>query len=240
MVAQLPQYSHLLDQTVEFARKQDGGLSTSQRLDRAVEYLAVQFGTEIYKLAGGISTEADVTYSFDVQATIDAALRILALYQERGVPKSAVRIKISATWEGIQAARILENDHGVSVLITIVFGMAQAIAAAEAGVTCIAPYVGRIGDWFKANGGQAQNVDVDMGVERVRDMQNYIRKYGYRTQVMAASFRNPTQAMALAGVDLLTIAPNILVQLEELSQDVEPKLTVQSGTCGPRCWSASL
>lgn len=233
LVAQLPQYSHILDQTVEFARKQDASLSTSQRLDRAVEYLAVEFGTEIYKLTGGISTEADVTFSFDVQATIDAALRIIALYAERGVPKSAVRIKISATWEGIQAARILENEHGIGVLITIVFGMTQAITAAEAGVTCIAPYVGRIGDWFKVNGGQASKSGADMGVARVQDMQDYIRKYGYKTKVMAASFRNPGQAIALAGVDLLTIAPSILIQLEEQTEDVIPQLTAKTGKLKP-------
>lgn len=227
--AQLPQYSNILDETVKFARHLDGTLTNSQRLDRAVEYLAVEFGSKIYELTGGISTEADVTYSFNVQATIDAALRILKLYEERNVPKSAVRIKISATWEGIQAARILEHKHGVSVLITIVFGLSQAIAAAEAGVTCIAPYVGRIGDWYRANGGFLQPKGLDVGVSRVKDMQNYIRKHGYRTKVMAASFRNPEQAVALAGVDFLTIAPSILLRLEEMSSDVEPQLTIESG-----------
>ena len=242
-VAQLPQYEQILNETAQFAQNLQGDLSTADRLDRAVEYLAVQFGTEIYELTGGVSTEADVTYSFHVQATVDAALRILKLYEKRNVPKSAVRIKISATWEGIQAARILEQEHGVSVLITIVFGMSQAIAAAEAGVTCIAPYVGRIGDWYKANGATSQVKVADMGVARVRDMQNYMRKYGYRTKIMAASFRNPEQAIGLAGVDLLTIAPSILMKLEEMSLAVEPQLTAESGRlfCHSRnamltCW----
>jgi transaldolase len=139
-----------------------------------------------------------------------------------------VRIKISATWEGVQAGRILERDHAVSVLITIVFGMVQAVTAAEAGVTCIAPYVGRIGDWFKVNGNAAEK-EIDMGVERVSDMQNYLRNHGYATKVMAASFRSPEQALALAGVDNLTIAPSILTRLLQRKEHVEPKLTRESG-----------
>ena len=228
-VAQLPQYRAILDETISFTKSLDGSLTTPERLDRAVEYLAVAFGTKIYDLTGGISTEADVTHSFDTEATVEAALRILKLYEQRNVPRTAVRIKISATWEGIQAARILERTHGVSVLITIVFGMSQAIAAAEAGVTCIAPYVGRIGDYFRANPDAPQIKGQDMGVSRVKDMQDYLRKYGYKTKIMAASFRNPEQAIALAGVDLLTIAPSILLKLEEMSGHVKAQLTEESG-----------
>lgn len=224
--AQLPRYADILKETVSYAHGLDACLSDSQRLDRAVEYLSVQFGVQIYNLTGGISTEADVTYSFSVSDTVEAALRIIDLYREKGVPKEAVRIKISATWEGIQAGRTLERKYGISVLITIVFGLSQAIAAAEAGVTCIAPYVGRIGDWYKANGYAGKE---DMGVERVGEMQDYLRKYGYKTKVMGASFRNTAQVTALAGLNYLTIAPGLLKKLEESSEEVEAKLTTETG-----------
>ncbi len=164
-------------------------------------------------------------HSFNTQETVTAALRVVDLYAAQGVPKHAVRIKVSATWEGIKAASILTHEHGISVLITIVFGMTQAIAAAEAGVACIAPYVGRISDWHKAHG----VTDRDQGVETVTDIQNYLRKYGYATQVMGASFRNTEQVKRLAGVDLLTIGPSILELLENEDGTVQPSLTVASG-----------
>jgi transaldolase len=185
----------------------------------------VQFGTEIYKLTGRVSIEVDVIHSFNTDATITAALRVISLYAAQGVPKEKVRIKISATWEGIKAASILTKEHGISVLITIVFGMVQAITAAEAGVARIAPYVGRISDWHTVQ----EITDGDKGVERVRDMQNYLRKYGYKTQVMGASFRNTEQVKQLAGTDLLTISPVVLEQLEKEAGDFGPSLTCESG-----------
>lgn len=191
----------------------------------------MQFGVEIYKLTGGISTEADVSYSFDTAATVAAGLRIIDLYREHGVPKEAVRIKISATWEGIQASRILENEHGVSTLVTIVFGLSQAIAAAEAGATCIAPYVGRIGDWYKARGNKPGR---DMGIQKTKEMQNYLRKYGFKTKVMGASFRSTDQVIALAGVDYLTISPAILRGLENREEKIQPQLTEKTGKCNRR------
>jgi transaldolase len=227
--AQLPKYAGIVQRSVAYAQSLDESLSKSQRLNRAAEYLAVEFGVEIYKLTGGISTEADVAISFDVSATIDAALRIIELYRQHGIPKGAVRIKISATWEGIQAARVLEKEHGISVLITVVFGITQAIAAAEVGVGCIAPYVGRIGDWHKANDPASQASGLDMGVEKVKEMQNYLRKYGFKTKVMGASFRNTEQVISLAGIDYLTIAPAILKQLEEKIEDVPAQVTAETG-----------
>lgn len=227
--AKRPEYLHLINYTLEYTRQLDDSLSTAEKLDRAVEHLSVQFGTEIYKITGGISTEVDVTHSFNVSETVAAALRIIELYKQNEVPKAVVRIKISATWEGIQAARILENEHGVSVLITVVFGLQQAIAAAEVGVTCIAPYVGRIGDWYKANGGADAKSNDDMGLERVKEMQNYIRKYGYQTKVMAASFRTVEQVIGLAGTDYLTISPIILDELKQRTGTVKAKLTAESG-----------
>lgn len=234
LAAQQPAYAELVNSTIQYARNLPTDIVSAEdaRVERAVEYLAVLFGTEIYHLTGRVSTEVDVRHSFNTSETIKAALRIIELYKAQGVPKEAVRIKISATWEGIQAGRILEREHGVSVLITIVFGMVQAITAAEAGVTCIAPYVGRIGDWFRAH--QTSPSDStesaeDMGVTQVRQMQNYLRKYNHRTHVMGASFRNTEQVKALAGVDLLTIAPSILENLESDSGEVVPQVTTNTG-----------
>lgn len=150
---------------------------------------------------------------------------MIDLYATQGVPKESIRIKISATWEGIKAASILTNEHGISVLITVVFGMVQAITAAEAGVACIAPYVGRICDWHKAHG----VLDRDVGVETVTNIQNYLRKYGHKTQVMGASFRNTPQVKSLAGIDLLTVSPAVLELLEAEVEKVEPLLTAASG-----------
>lgn len=200
-------------------------MSQEERLSVAVDYLAVQFGAQIYSLTGRISTEVDVTLSFDTVGTIAAALRIIELYKNEGVPKDRVRIKISATWEGIQAARILQQKHGVSCLVTVVFGLEQAIAAAEADVDAIAPYVGRIADWGASHGAQG-----DLGVRTVSTIQNYLRKYGHRTQVMAASFRNVEQVRALAGIDLLTAAPAILDAVEADARPITPQLTSATGT----------
>lgn len=232
LAAQQPAYTDIVNSTIQYARNLPADVDSAEdiRVERAVEYLAVLFGTEIYRLTGRVSTEVDVRHSFNTPETVKAALRIIELYRVQGVPNEAVRIKISATWEGIQAGRILEREHGISVLITIVFGMVQAITAAEADVTCIAPYVGRIGDWFRAQQtASSSSSSEDMGVARVRQMQNYLRKYHHRTQVMGASFRNPEQVKALAGVDLLTIAPSILEKLESGSSQVVPQVTTKSG-----------
>lgn len=184
----------------------------------------MQFGTQIVKLTGKVSTEVDVTLSFDVQRTVAAARRIIKLYEKEGVKKEEVRIKISATWEGIQAASILQEEHGISCLITVVFSLIQAIAAAEAGVDAVAPYVGRMADWGKANGYQG-----DLGVDRVTEMQNYLRKFGFKTQVMAASFRSVEQVRRLAGIDLLTASPAILGAVEAETTPIVPMLTADSG-----------
>ena len=190
-----------------------------------MDHLAVQFGKEIQQLTGKVSTEVDVTLSFDTAATVASALRIIDLYKAQGVAKESVRIKISATWEGIQAARILQRDHEISCLVTMVFGIAQAVAAAEAGADAIAPYVGRIGDWGKLHGAEG-----DLGVTRVRQIQNHLRKYGFKTKVMAASFRNVGQVTELAGIDLLTASPEILDAVEKEAPQIVAQLTSQSGT----------
>ncbi|RDI88477.1 hypothetical protein Vi05172_g1531 [Venturia inaequalis] len=228
--ALLPKYANIVQRSVAYTRGLDASLSTSERLDRAAEHLAVEFGVEIYKLTGGISTEVDVTLSFNTSATVDAALRVIELYKQHDVPKEAVRIKIAATWEGIQAARILEEKHGVSVLVTVVLGLVQAIAAAEAGASCIAPYVGPIGDWHKVNALAAQKsgTDVHVGVEKAKEMQNYLRKFGYKTKVMGAGFQSTGQVTSLAGMDLFTIPPELLRELDILDGNVPVQLTAET------------
>ncbi|CAK7236438.1 hypothetical protein SCUCBS95973_009607 [Sporothrix curviconia] len=232
LAAQLPAYAALVDKALDYARSLPATASAASRLSAAVDALAVQFGTQIYKLTGRVSTEADVALSFDTPATVAAALRILELYAAEGVPRDRVRIKISATWEGIEAARILQRDHGVSCLVTVVFGLAQAVAAAEAGADAVAPYVGRIADWGKLNQPNQPSSDSeqqqDLGVQTVSRIQNHLRKYGYRTQVMAASFRNVQQVRQLAGVDLLTAAPAILEAVERETEPITAVLTADA------------
>lgn len=222
--AQDPAYAGLISNTISYAQSLPSTVSIAERLSAAVDFLAVEFGTEIFNLTGRISTEVDVALSFDTKATIASALRIIDLYKQKNIDKEGVRIKISATWEGIQAAKILQRDHGISCLVTVVFGFVQAVAAAEAGADAIAPYVGRIADWGKLHG-----VEGDLGVLTVSKIQNYLRKYGLATKVMAASFRNVDQVRNLAGVDLLTAAPAIIEALEKETTPVIPKLTMQSG-----------
>ncbi|KAL6415892.1 transaldolase [Ilyonectria robusta] len=193
--AQNSAYSSLISRSVSHAKSLPSSVSATERLSTAVDFLAVQFGTQIYKLTG----------------------------KQEGVPKEQLRIKISATWEGIQAARILQSEHGVSCLITVVFGLVQAIAAAEAGVDAIAPYVGRIADW-----GTLHGAEEDLGVATVSKIQNYLRKHGFKTKVMAASFRNVGQVRDLAGVDLLTAAPAILEAVEKETEPIVAKLTTKS------------
>ncbi|KAH7139853.1 transaldolase 1 [Dactylonectria estremocensis] len=221
--AQSSSYAALISKTISYAKALPSSVSDLERLSTAVDFLAVQFGTQIYKLTGKVSTEVDVTLSFDTTATVAAALRIIDLYKQEGVAKEQVRIKISATWEGIQAARILQSEYGISCLVTVVFSLVQAIAAAEAGVDAIAPYVGRIADWGKLHGAEG-----DLGVETVSEIQNYLRKYGSKTKVMAASFRNVNQVRDLAGIDLLTAAPVILEAVEKETEPIVAKLTAQS------------
>lgn len=233
-----PAYEPLISKTVAYVKGLDSTLNHDERLSLAVEFLSVQFGVQIYQLTGRISTEVDVALSFDTKGTVAAALRVLDLYAAEGVPREKVRIKISATWEGIQATKILQQKYGASCLVTVVFGLVQAIAAAEAGADAIAPYVGRIADYGQLHGHQG-----DLGIERVSDIQNYLRKYGFTTQVMAASFRNIEQVRALAGVGLLTAAPSILELVEADERSIAPVLTAQSGNffrntrilCRPHC-----
>jgi transaldolase len=221
----MPQYRELVEDAVIFGSKRGAGDAQAQA-QWTMDKLAVNFGTEILKIVPGrVSTEIDARLSFDTQATIRRAEGLVELYQEVGVDPSAhVLFKIASTWEGIRAAERLEAQ-GLHCNLTLLFGFAQAVQAAEAGATLISPFVGRILDWYK----NAQNVagypaDEDPGVLSVTRIYNYFKRHGYKTVVMGASFRNAEEILALAGCDLLTISPALLGELAASEGEVPRKL----------------
>jgi len=221
--AQIPAYRHLV---AEAAEKASGlGGSHQQMAEEFIDQMFVLFGSEILKVVPGrVSTEVAASLSFDTPGTITKARKLISLYQKKGVSRERILIKIASTWEGIQAANELEKE-GIHCNLTLLFSFAQAIACAEAGVTLISPFVGRIYDWYKKDGGGKEiPPDQDPGVASVTRIYNYYKKYGYRTQVMGASFRNVNQIIRLAGSDLLTISPELLDQLEQTQGTVERKL----------------
>ena len=190
-----------------------------------IDRLFVLFGCEILKVVPGrVSTEVAARLSFDTEATIAKAQKLIWLYEDAGLSRNRILIKIASTWEGIRAAERLEKD-GIHCNLTLLFSFAQAVACAEAGVTLISPFVGRIYDWHKKEKGAAEiPPDQDPGVASVTRIYNYYKKYGYRTQVMGASFRNVNQIIRLAGSDLLTISPELLDELDRMDGDVDRKL----------------
>ena len=222
-VAQLPQYRYLIDSAVETAKKLGG--SKEQQLINACDQVAVNIGAEILKIVPGrISTEVDARLSFDTQACIEKARRIIELYQQKGIDKSRILIKIASTWEGIKAAEVLEKE-GINCNLTLLFSFAQARACAEANVFLISPFVGRIYDWYQAKKPIDPYIaDQDPGVVSVRNIYNYYKQHGYKTIVMGASFRKVEQILALAGCDRLTIAPNLLAEMQQSSAPVVQKL----------------
>jgi transaldolase len=207
--------------------------SPSKTIDEVVDQVLVRFGLEILKVVPGrVSTEVDARLSFDVAATVARAHRLIALYEAAGIARERVLIKMAATWEGIQAARILQSE-GIRCNLTLLFAFCQAVACAEAGVQLISPFVGRIYDWHKKAAGsawvEAENTGVnDPGVKSVTQIYRYYKKFGITTEVMGASFRNVGQITALAGCDLLTISPELLAALQASDQAVTPALTVAS------------
>lgn len=220
--SQLPQYKHLFDKAIQYAKQNATDLA--EQVELARDKLFVLFGLEILKLIPGrVSTEVDARLSFDKQAQIDKAINFIKMYESEGIPKERILIKLSSTWEGIQAAKELEEKHNIHCNLTLLFSFAQAVACAEAGVTLISPFVGRIYDWYVKNKGQKEfDLLEDPGVKSVSRIYNYYKKYGYKTQVMGASFRNVNQVKALCGCDLLTISPQLL---EELSNSTgEPQV----------------
>ncbi|KAJ0123160.1 transaldolase [Diaporthe amygdali] len=217
------EYAKLIDEAVQYAKQSGGDIDT--QVDAALDRLLVEFGKEILKIIPGkVSTEVDARFSFDTKASVDKALHIIDLYKAQGIPKERVLIKIASTWEGIKAAEILQRDHGINTNLTLMFSLTQAIAAAEAGAFLISPFVGRILDWFKAHTKKEYAKEEDPGVESVKNIFNYYKKYGYKTIVMGASFRNIGEITELAGCDYLTISPNLLEELINSDAAVPKKL----------------
>lgn len=222
--SQNQKYQHLIDDAVLFAKKNSSKNGVEQ-LSLAMDKLAVNFGLEILKIVEGrVSTEVDARLSFDTEGTIKKARQIIALYKEAGIEKERILIKIAATWEGIEAAKILEKE-GIHCNLTLLFSQIQAIACAEADVKLISPFVGRILDWHK----KARSVDEipakeDPGVISVTNIFNYYKKFGYKTEIMGASFRNIGEICELAGCDLLTISPALLHELQNTEGKLEKKL----------------
>ena len=222
----LPEYSALMDSAIAYGKGKAGqGMDKQQQVDLVMDRLAVNFGAEISKIVPGyVSTEVDARLSFDTQETVNRARRIIAMYEELGIPKSRILIKIASTYEGILAGEILEKE-GVTCNLTLLFSLAQAAACAEADITLISPFVGRILDWYKKSTGEAYaDSETDPGVVSVKQIYNYFKKFDYKTIVMGASFRNTGELLALAGCDRLTIAPKLLGELEASTVHVPRKL----------------
>ena len=219
----LPQYSPLIDEAVSYAKAQSN--DKSQQLIDAEDKLAVNIGLEILKIVPGrISTEVDARLSYDTQATVEKARKLIALYNAAGISNDRILIKIASTWQGIRAAEILEKE-GINCNLTLLFSEAQARACAEAGVYLISPFVGRILDWYKANSDKKEYAPADDPVViSVTKIYNYYKEYGYNTVVMGASFRNVGEITELAGCDRLTIAPALLKELQENSTALVRKL----------------
>ena len=217
---QKPEYRPLLEKAIA-----DAPHATTEEI---VDNLLIAFGVEILKyVPGRVSTEIDAALSFDTEATVAKGRELIALYEKNGVARERVLIKIASTWEGIRAAEILEKE-GIHCNLTLLFSLCQAIACAEAGVKLISPFVGRIYDWYKKSTGTDYQGAEDPGVQSVKRIYQYYRKFGYNTEVMGASFRNTSQILELAGCDLLTISPDLLQKLADSDAPVERKLVADS------------
>ncbi len=222
--ASMPQYRHLVDDALQFAKSKLD--NSAAQIELAIKKLMVNFGREILQIIPGrVSTEVDARLSFDTNATIAAAKQIIELYAQEGISKERILIKIASTWEGIQAAEILEKQ-GIRCNMTLLFNFAQAVKCADVGVTLISPFVGRIYDWYKQQSGSDFKAHEDPGVLSVAKIYNYYKHYHYDTIVMGASFRHTAQIEALAGCDYLTISPDLLAALQadngELPRQLSP------------------
>ncbi|ROV96724.1 hypothetical protein VSDG_05595 [Cytospora chrysosperma] len=223
------EYAKLMDVAIDYAKKHGGDLDT--QVDCALDRLLVEFGKEILKIVPGkVSTEVDARFSFDTKLSVEKALHLIELYKQEGIPKERILIKIASTWEGIKAAEILQRDHGINTNLTLMFSQSQAIAAAEAGAFLISPFVGRILDWYKAHTKKEYSKEEDPGVESVKNIYNYYKKFGYKTIVMGASFRSVGEITELAGCDYLTISPNLLEDLMNSTEVVAKKLDASAAS----------
>ncbi len=224
--AQIPAYQHLIDDTLRASRSLIGANAPAEEVvGEALDEICVSFGKEILKIVPGrVSTEVDARLSFNTEATIAKAHKLIGLYNDAGITNDRVLIKIASTWEGIKAAESLEKE-GIHCNLTLLFGFAQAVACAEAGITLISPFVGRILDWYKKDSGRdSYPGPEDPGVISVTKIFNYFKTYGYKTEVMGASFRNLDEIIELAGCDLLTISPKLLDQLRNTEAELSRKL----------------
>jgi transaldolase len=214
---QKPEYRPLLDQVLQVHQGQSNSV--------IIDHLLIAFGLKILDIIPGrVSTETDARLSFDTQATIEKGRTLIALYEAAGISRERVLIKIASTWEGIRAAEVLEKE-GIRCNMTLLFSLPQAIACAEAGAQLISPFVGRIYDWFKKSTGEEYSGEQDPGVQSVKRIYAYYKKFGYKTEVMGASFRNTSQIIELAGCDLLTISPDLLQKLAESNDPITRKLS---------------
>jgi transaldolase len=229
--AQMPEYADVVDEALRWAEKEAKGGDAAAVVKLAVDRLAVEFGLRILKIVTGrVSTEVDARLSFDTAATIAKGRYLIGLYEAAGVKRERILIKIASTWEGIRAAEVLEKE-GIHCNLTLLFGIHQAVACAEAGATLISPFVGRILDWYKKDTGRdSYPAEEDPGVVSVKRIYAYYKKFGHKTEVMGASFRNLGEIIELAGCDLLTIAPNYLAELGKtegtLVRKLDPKAVV--------------
>ena len=217
-------YKKLFDEVLANSKSRKFNQLNDQ-VDFIADQLAIAFGIELTKIVPGyVSTEVDSDLSFNTEATVEKAKQIINSYEQSGVPRNRILIKIAGTWEGIQAVKKLEAE-GISCNCTLIFSLTQAVACAEAGAFLISPFVGRILDWFKANSSKDYDATNDPGVESVEKIYNYFKKYNYNTIVMAASFRNKEEIINLAGCDKLTISPSLLEELNKSEGDLDQKLS---------------
>jgi len=230
--SQLPQYKNLAEEAIAYGKTH--GKDLQQKVEIALDKLAVNFGLEILKIVPGrVSTEVDARLSFDTEATVKKAKQLIALYKEAGIEKERILIKIASTWEGIQAAKQLEKE-GIHCNLTLLFSLVQAIACAESNVTLISPFAGRITDFYKQKEGKNYAAHEDPGVISVKAIYNYYKRYGYKTVVMGASFRTKEQVLELAGCDLLTVSPNLLEELAQSNIEVVRKLDASKAVDVPK------
>ncbi|CAN5911885.1 transaldolase [soil metagenome] len=222
--AAMPAYAEIVDSALGWAKKNGAG-DTSAIVKRAVDRLAVEFGLKILSIIPGrVSTEVDARLSYDTQGSVEKARTLIAMYEEAGAKRDRILIKLASSWEGIRAAELLEKE-GIHCNLTLLFGIHQAVACADAKVTLVSPFVGRILDWYKKSTGKESYAPAeDPGVKNVTEIFNYYKKYGSKTEVMGASFRNIGEITELAGCDLLTIAPNLLAELEKTEGELPRKL----------------
>ena len=219
---QKKQYAHLLDEVI--ADRKRSGLTGAAQIDDIIARLLVKFGCEMLEIIPGrVSTETDARFSFDVEGSIRKARELIKLYEGQHIPRERILIKIASTWEGLNAAEQLTKE-GIRCNLTLLFSLPQAVRAAEAKVQLISPFVGRIYDWFKKENKRDYTGAEDPGVQSVREIYAYYKKFGYETEVMGASFRNTGQILELAGCDALTISPDLMKELSESDAPVERKL----------------